>query len=518
MNQRKMRKFRGVEFSRKHSDIGGNDMVNFLNDNKRQLIFSFCMVLVVHMMKIVNYYPNADDIVGIKMGILGGRLLGRWFSGIALSVLSSPYDLPWVGGVVSAIFISLTMVVFLNIVRIESKLYRFIAIFLFIDFPSMASAFTYFWCPAFMLALFLAIFSVYLCIFSTRKISVAVSTLCFILSLGIYQIYYLVALITFLYYIGNELLANKFILSNVKRQSIRFFISYIGGAGGYWFINNLLMRVFNYEMTSYQGISEIGIMSIEEYIFSIKKMVNQIYIFWSGGSKYITIYGTINIIVIIFVLYCLSIILFNKNNCLCKRIILCLLFPLAVPITYCYYLLSPNVFYHSIMELGNYFVYLFVILVIDKYKISKYLHYIIPSILIILCYYHFLNDNIAYQQMNMSYEKTKFAVTKTLLQIDQLEIENTNKIAIIGRIPPDDYENEIRAIPLITGASTNNFVASQYHFNRFSNYFFGRKHFGYGDTELNEISEKREVQLMPSYPKDGYVKVVDGIIVIKLSE
>ncbi len=488
---------------------------NYLRNNIKLISFSISAFLLVHMMKIVNYFPNWDSVYGIKTLWIHGRESGRWFSGLAVIILSSAYDLPWVRGVISAIFVSLTISLLINMFRIRNKIYQVIAIILFVAFPSMASTLTYFWNPAYMLSLFLAVLGVYFCVIFSGKKSICATVLCFTFSLGIYQIYYLISMIVFLIYIGNELLdcRNKF--HEIRRLFARFLPAFICGGVLYGGVNKLLMTIFNYRLGSYQGISDIGIMSLPEYILAIQKMIKRVLVFFVEKNV-ITIYGMLNSCIIIAVFSFLLCILLNKKYRILRRIMICILFLSAIPVTYSFYLLSRDVYYHSVMELGNYFLYFIIFLFLEKYDIKDYLKKTVVVLLGVLCFYHFVNDNIAYHQMSFSYEKTKFSVMETIIQIDQLQKDDMNKVAVIGGFPPDKYS--IIACPSIMGASSHNFVFSQEHFIQIAKYYYGREYYGCSIEEIEEIKKSKEVESMSAYPVGNYVKIVDGIIVVKLSE
>lgn len=490
-------------------------MIKYFKGNKKILLLSICIFLLIHMMKIVNYYPNWDSMYAIVKYGFSGLSSGRWFSGISLLILSSAYDLQWVNGAISSIFFSLTISLLINLYTIKKRFYCFIAIVLFAVFPSMASTLTYFTSPANMFALFLSVLGVYLCIMQSDRKRGFAAILCFGFSLGIYQIYIFTAIIAFLYYVGNKLLDCEENIYDMKKTVFRFLISIIGGGGLYWLINSLLIKLYNYEITSYQGISEVGIMTLYEYALALKKMIKQICIFFLGVNS-ITIYGIINIFIIIIALCCIVFILLNRVYTYKRKIALCILFLSCLPISYSGYLLSPGIGYHSIMEVGNYFIYLFIILIIDKQSISVNIRKLASISLLLLCFYHFLNDNIAYHQLNIGYEKTKFTVMETLIQIDLQNMEDIDKIAVIGIVEPDSFQ--ITTIPFIMGATSNYFIPNQFEFIQFAKYFYGREFNGCTEEETDKIKRSKEFEQMPIYPNNGYVKNINGVIVVKLSK
>lgn len=81
---------------------------------------SFFIGLLVHIYKFTNYLPNHDSMYNFysDQNVLGS---GRWFLSIACG-FSSYFDLPWINGLFSIIFIAATTVVIINIFKISNKI------------------------------------------------------------------------------------------------------------------------------------------------------------------------------------------------------------------------------------------------------------------------------------------------------------------------------------------------------------------------------------------------------------
>ena len=106
-------------------------MIKYCKENKRILLFSFLSTIFIHLIKFVNYYPTWDSVYGINKGLKGMTKFGRWFSGILANLTSSPYDLQWIEGVASAVFISFSIVLFMQIFDIQNKKYQYICVISF---------------------------------------------------------------------------------------------------------------------------------------------------------------------------------------------------------------------------------------------------------------------------------------------------------------------------------------------------------------------------------------------------
>ncbi|MBO4440490.1 glucosyltransferase domain-containing protein [bacterium] len=571
------------------------DLFQITKEKRKQFLISVGIVLFIHLLKFTNYYPNWDSVYGFNIvGYRGMNRLGRWFSGISLKLLHSPYDLQWVEGIISSIFIALSIMLILEVFEIKKPAFIYICTFLFAAFPSMVATFCYMpWAPSYMLALFMAVLAAYLC---TRpepnKKIIVLSILLLTLSLGIYQIYYTVAFIIFLYFLANQLLDSCKKIQDYKKQIRAFALSALLSMVIYAIITKIVLFILKTNLTDYQGISQSGQMSFVEYLRAIKRaclsfndlfygvqikstiniaciiliccgiihfILNKkhkkelrifsllIFLFLIPAThclsflfpeslfltrinffifEYLALnfvlalktpYLLINIIFSLLTIYLFYVcVLRNKNFGFAKKIILFLLFALAVPLTYSMFFVSAGVNYHSVMELGIFFIYLIIPILLNhkNYDTKQWINKLAVTMLIILCFYHFINDNIAYKQMEISYKKTSFETTQVILEIDKLNNDNKYCIALIGYFPAK--RSQIDSFPKITGTDTINFLKTPLHFFRFSKHYFGREFSACRDEQKNELKSSADFIEMPEYPKAGFAKIIDDMIVVKL--
>ena len=570
------------------------DLFRMIKEKRNQFFISFSIVFLIHFLKFTNYYPNWDNVYGIDVGYDGMTSFGRWLSGISLRLLHSPYDLQWIEGVVSSIFIALSIMLILEIFEVRKPIFIYLYTFLFSAFPSMAATFCYmFWAPSYMLALFMSVLATFLCIKQEcNKKTIITNTVLLTFSLGIYQIYYTVAFIIFLYFLANQLLDRNKTIRDNKKQIGAFALSALLSGVLYIIITKIVLFTLKTNLSEYQGVSQSGQMSFVEYLRAIervwlsfndlfygvqikstvniasiiliccgiihfmlnKKLKKDLKIFllliflsiipaihclsflFPGNLflaridffifKYFTLnfilalktpYLLINIIFSLLTIYLIyTCVLRNKNFEFSKKIILCLLFASAVPLTYSMFFVSAGVNYHRVMELGIFFIYLIVPLLLNHKNpdIKPWIDKSAATMLVILCFYHFINNNIAYKQMEISYKKTSFEATQVLLEIDRLKNDDKYCLALIGDFPVN--RSQIDSFPKITGSDTKNFLETPYHFLRFSEYYFGRKFSSCDNDRTIELKNRADFIEMPEYPKAGFAKIIDDMIVVKL--
>lgn len=502
-------------------------MVKFLKDNQKLLIVTFFATIFVHLIKIVNYYPTWDSVIyGIVKPIDGMIVTGRWFSGILAYLTSSPYDLQWVEGVFSALFISFALVLFLKIFDIRNTKYQYISVATFVTLPCVSATLVYpNWAPAYTCALLFSVLAIYLCVQQkyNRPVVIILSAVLFTLSLGTYQAYYTFAFLIFLFYIFTRLLNNGKI-SDLKSTVINFIVSFFSGAVLYWIINKIVIVATKTELTDYQGVSSVHFPGIDEIGHAFINSINSFFSFFMGrltvvqeGISFLLLYPMINIIIFILLLICVVKYIVMKNFSVPVKVIMLFTIILILPLGYAFYFASPEVIYHRLMEFGNYFIYFLLIIFLQHCSIkTKKLKQVIILSLAFLSLYNFFNANIAYYQLSISYEKTYFQNIEMASKIDELSDDEIKTVAVIGEF--QYIEDDLSANPKITGATTSVFTFSQEHIIRFANYYLGRSYIACSEDKIENIKNSAEFKSMKNFPSKSSVRVIDDVVVVKLDK
>lgn len=176
---------------------------------KYTFLVTFIIGMLVHIYKFTNTLINHDGVYNYysDQNILGS---GRWFLSIACG-FSSYFDLPWINGLFSIIFIALTAVVIVDIFEIKNRFLMLLVGALLVTFPGTTETFYFgFTADGYMLAMLLAALAVRLSMFEEKKkIHYLLASIFICLSCGIYQAYVSFAMILALCYFANELLEKK---------------------------------------------------------------------------------------------------------------------------------------------------------------------------------------------------------------------------------------------------------------------------------------------------------------------
>lgn len=490
---------------------------------KTGFIATWIFGMLAHAYRFFNYLPTWDSMFNFK-GTGATFYSGRCFLGF-FSGLSSEYDMPWVNGFFSLFYISIVVVLLIDMFQVKSKLGVVLLAALVVTFPTITSTFAYmFTADGYMMAFLLSVLGVYLT--WKWKHGIWSGMVCIGLSMGTYQAYVSVALVVILMIIIRDLLFEQKTFKEMFLKDWKYLGLMIGGMLFYKVVDSLINAYYGITLTSYQGIGNMGILSLAEYVAAVRKTIGGLNDIWylkeglSAGSHY----AYANVVVILFVAVA-TVLLIIKNKTyknIPGAIVTFLAAGLLPFAAFAVNFVSPDVVYHTLMEMGVCFVYLLMLLYIERGKWEKKAAKVWKTVgiltLVYLVYYNTINANLAYNSMNISYEKSYGVCSDILNRIGDLEeYPEISRVAVMGTYHA--YSSGVEDIhPSIMGVSQDIYLEGDWHYIAMWNYCFGR---GFGMTTGEEkaaIRETTEYQEMSTYPAKGSVDVINGIIVVKFEE
>ena len=479
--------------------------------------------MLAHAYRFFNFLPTWDSMynfTGTGATFYSGRCFLGFFSG-----LSSKYDMPWVNGALSLFYISIAVVMMVDLFRLKSRTAIILLAGLVVSFPTVTSTFAFmFTADGYMAAFLLATAGVYLTY--RFKHGIWPGIVCIGLSMGTYQAYITVAFALILLIGIRDLLLEKQSFKKAFAMDWKYFALVVGGAVFYKVVDSLINAYYGITLTDYQGIGSMGILTLEQYKTAFIKTAKSILQLWclhnglGGANKY----GLANAAVVGgIMLGTVILIIKNKTYKDVAGVIVTVLAAAVLPIAaFALNFVSAGVDYHTLMMMGVCFIYVLLLLYVEHGKwekaVGKVLKAVGVLVLAFLVYYNTINANIAYNSMNLSYEKSYAVCSNILDRIENLEeYPEISKVAMIGRYHANSGGIDSMA-PTIMGVNQDTFLWGDYHYVSMWNYCFGRSFALTSGAEKEEITATEEYQNMPVYPAKDSVKVINGTIVVKLSE
>lgn len=502
--------------------------------------------LIIHFPVMAGDYPNHD---GLSSMYFDQNMItsGRWFLTVACG-LSSYFALPWLTGLFSLFFLGIGAAALTYFLELKNEWGIILVSGLLVSFPALASTYAYmFTADGYMLALCLVFFAVAL----TKKgdLGFLPGGICLAFSMGIYQSYLSFAILLSMYGTLTVLLGEGSVKKKV-RNILHYLYMGLIGAGLYYGILQILLKIQGKELDTYQGISGMaagGTLSLTE---KLQQLYSDFFAFTARGN---VLYNNMISFLAIGLLGLISLALFVRlviRRGYLKKwyfygILLSAVFLLPAAFNVIL-LVSPQVTYHLLMryqwcllpillfafglrfgfgqtELSGQFSPLHrrdpEILKKPSVICNIILQWAVAACVSILVINYGVTDNIAYSNLQKKYEKTYAYCLRLADRMEQTEGYYTGMpVAMVGvqnreNLPQTD----------ITGAVTENMIGmtgdylvyTDTNYQAFMKHYLGITINLVSDEEMERIYRTKEYEALESFPGRDSMKVVDGILYIK---
>ena len=501
-------------------------------EQKLSFTSAFIFTLLVHFYKFVNLLPNHDSVYNYysDQNILGS---GRWALSLACGI-STYFDLPWVIGVLSCCYIGLTVAVIVTLFRVHNPVVICLFAGLLAASPATTETFFFqFTADGYFIAMFLAALAVWFSRMGEDRISRQIlSGVCICVACGIYQVYVSFALVLALCYFILELFRGfwdkKACLRWVRRQ-VAVYASALGSYYGIW---KLCLFLTGTAVNNYQGISEVGRVSlglISHGVISSVKSVMLFFLQWDIFEHGLTLYAALNILLLIALAAGLGIAC-GKSGILRRKwalvlLLLCLL--AVVPFSCIWHFVSASVGYRAMMLQCLILLYMLAAVLYEVWAapVGKQL---VLGLLVMIIGNFALMANVSYFYMERCYERTYAEGLEMVMEIHDLQDEHDfERIAVLGsRIYDVQYESvdaSGRIMPsgkihILSGLLEKSLLYDAEHTVLFLRETFGVELERVPNQELKKLMETEQAKEMPCWPAEGSMAVHDGMLILKLSE
>lgn len=481
--------------------------------------------LIAHAYKFTNTLPNHDALFHVysNQNVISS---GRWFLTVACG-LSGYFDLPWLIGLLSLLWIGLTAVVIADLFEIEDPVVLVLEGGLLAAFPCVTNTFFFeFAADGYMLSMLLAALAVRLTRMGEGRTGLSVlAGLCLCLSCGIYQAYVSFALLLSLCCFIWELLRDRFSGGVFRRWIGKQLLVYSGGMLAYWIIWKLCLRLEQASASAYQGIDRLGHISPASLLDSLRETGRVLLRFFLGGNIFeygLSGYAVMNLL---FLLLSLLALLFAAHSSgLAKkpgRLLLMLLSLALIPVAACIWrFLSPEVSYHMLMLQSLSVWYLFTLFLCARYC-SAQLRTAAAILFAVLVFRFSLQANASYFKMEKSIERSRADAIEMLTRIHMADDGSVKKIAFLGggdqslvaAGDPEIRELLVNAHQLRSTLLFDNTYASLY-----LRTILKADYLAVEGEELDRLAADEAVKDMDVWPGQDSVRIVGDTAVIRLPD
>ena len=406
---------------------------------KTAFLSAMIVGFLVHTYKFTNYFPNHDGLYNFwsTQNMLAS---GRWFLAPAC-VLSSCFDLPWIIGFFSVLYMALTGVLIAEIFEIKNPCLIVLSSSLLVSFPAVTETMFYeFTADGYMLAMLLGTIAVYLTRISSgfhwKNGIAAVVLIC--LACAIYQAYVSFAFILAVCYLMWELLKN-----HQKTGVYWKWVAYQAGIFGsgmvlYFVIWKIMLGLSGINPSGYQGIGTGGPINAFTLLTAAKQsIVSFLWAFLDRNPvRYgFSVYSVLGMLFgLTFVIVCGAAFHLSGLRRRPAEALLFLLCVLSIPFgCFLCYFISPDAEYHSRMLQSIVVLYILLGVLCEQWgnRIGKNL---VMSLLVGVILYNSVTANVCYAYLNRCHEQSLAQATELSTRI-HLEDDGTAKnVAFFGSV------------------------------------------------------------------------------------
>ena len=436
---------------------------------KLAFVSAFVVGLLVHMYKFTNTLLGHDSLFNIY-GTQNVVRSGRWFLAVACS-LSSFFDLPWVNGVLSLIWIGVAAAVVIDIFRIENPVLILLTGGLLVTFSAVTQTFYFeYTADGYMLAMVMAALTVrFSMIGERRKSRLFLSFCCITLTCGIYQAYVSFALVLSLGYFMTELLENRYEKKLYTLWIRNQILIYGLGMAAYYVIWQIAMVCQgNLQPNQYMGIDTIGQIGPGFLWDAVKQTMTSfvsVFMVWNFLRRGLTMYTVLNILFLMAAAY-IVVTAVRKSRLYTRKgqMLLFLLCMAAIPFAvFIWFFASQGIQYVVRMEQSVCLLYILCGVLANRWlKPGK--SDIAALLLAVIIFNNGVTANMMYQYMHRCYEESYATGVEIATHIHLLDDGTQKEIVIVGLtswFSEEEYESGggLKELALLKSIYNNLFSA-----------------------------------------------------------
>lgn len=515
--------------------------------DKEKHTFGFCLLttfvlgLVAHAYAFLNsnfshdclnaFYSNSAEITWKIQ-------LGRFFVPVYQLFTKGKFALPWLIGVLALFYVGVAVYIVKQLFDIQSNLLvAFIAGILVtnITFISQTATFIH-ELDCNMFAMMLAVLAAFVWKkFCSRK-GIMLGAILLFVSMGIYQSYVSVT-VALVMFISLMALLNHDEAKAVVVKAIKGVVMVLLACLLYYITSSLVCHFTGIPLVDRANVFAVDT-NMNPILYYLRLIAGAYFHFASCIMDFkvyepwiiIPLVMAVALILGFVVIYVFcrkrELKLVNKISILCIGLLL----PLGMDVTYV--LARGRV--HDVMTFSFWFIYVMFLLIIwwfaetfqDRFKYRNALKLISLFLVGIFVWQNIMLSNTAYMKKDVESKAALSTMTRVVALMEEQEdyVMGETVVAFVGGDSSYNTLSEFENVRHITGVGLDNALVkstSVYYYNTYKAYF--RYVLNYplnicDDATHYELEQSEEVQNMPAFPDKECIKMIDGVLVVKVGE
>lgn len=451
-----------------------------------------------------------------------GRGLQRYADRARFGLVSSSWN-----SIICFALIGIGDVLLIKKMSLEKSAFSFLLILISIVNPVIAESLSYSYMSVnFALAFLLSVISFYFIPFDKKNIfrNSVISCFAFAVSMAFYQAYIGVFATCCLLFAIGKLLK----LQNIKKvlmYLINCLIVFVLGGGIYYAITELLLFRAGIEMASYKGADNVGVISIIKnvpwsFIKTYKEFWNYVIVNKMNTNLEFSRVMSIFVAILILGIFLVQFVkVFRKNK---KNAFLMLFLFALIPCGTCIIvMIAVDNSITGLMAMGIVSIFMMFYTVVENAKWEKNVYYVVIAVLMWYWIGTVENDQIALKE---GITATTTIATEIMQDVnDCSDYEYGNRIAFVGRTADNPCFYVSEAYNMANGYAQFGKWSTDPRNNRVTwsgiyNVYCGRVIPICDDETYSQLILSQEVEEMPIYPEEGYMQLIDDVLVVKVSD
>ncbi|MDD6266190.1 MAG: glucosyltransferase domain-containing protein [Clostridia bacterium] len=490
---------------------------------KTAFIACFAAGLLVHLFAFTNIIPNSDGLSRVY-DTQQMTVSGRWFLHYA-SYLNGFIQAPSLIGLISVFFFSISSALTCEILNIKSRLFSALCGITMVVFPCVSYTYMYmFTASAYSVGVFLAVISVYLC--RRYKFGFIAGIIPLALATGTYQAYFSVASSLCVCVLMLDIFSSEK-TSGILKKAGKYLLFLFGGISLYYIILKIFLSVKQLKLLSYLGMSSLSLSpkAIFSGIVSVYKQFVLSFFVPNREPGVNAAWVFINILVLSAFIGALTVLIRKNKSKISVSKILILLFLIALfPV--CSNVMGILSYATPIMKYAYVLAYVLVMAMCSMSFNGIGFTLLSPVSLVTLIFSAVImlsaqTDNTIYTASATAMRATQTFASNLVSRVESLDgYKSDMEVVIIGVFPNDTYYNENIGFDYIEhySADPSSAILRNKHIYYYLNDWLNVPWSMPEEQTLITVSESDEFKKMPLYPSSGSVKLIDGRVVVRLSE
>lgn len=418
-----------IDFAKRH-----------INASRKAAFCSAVFVgLIVHLFKFTNTLPNLDSLQNFysAQNVLAS---GRWFLAVACAP-STLFDLPWVTGLLSLLWIGFATALIVEIFQIENPFLIVLTGAFMATFPAVTEIFFYqYTADGYMFAMLLAALAVHLTRIESRSLPRWLAAVgCITLCCGIYQTYVNFALVFAICYFLFALLQNRFDTKTYLRWCVKQACLFVAGLALYYIIWKVCMFAQHVEPTHYQGIDRLGQLKLSGVPGAVVQVILETGFFFlghlPGRGTSISIWTVLHLL---FVCVFAGVVLYSivKTKLVRRKgqFVLFIAGAAAIPFAAFFWIFATSDIEYMGFRMKHSFCALFILAIVlfEQYA-RPHWKGVMTALIVCMIVNNALTANIHYFYLQRMWDKSYAAATEMVTRLHEADDGTARYLVVVGR-------------------------------------------------------------------------------------